>query len=445
MRASTLDNSVRPMYAVLAGCATDTGNLGVSALAFSVIDGLALRAPGASFTVLDHGRGLRQLSIDGLAGGAKVSLHGAAFSRRLHRPESLIGARVCQRLGVSAHPMLRLLDGAHLFDISGGDSFTDLYGQKRFETIATIKELAIRAGAGLTLMPQTYGPYSDPSNRRRASEIALASAQAWARDARSFEVLRELVGNAFDPERHRQGVDVAFALPTAEPPGLPDRVLDALDAAPVALNISGLIYNDPAAMRDRYGFKADYREVVHAFVERLLRSADGPVVLVPHVTASGGHPESDPRACEAVLAWASERLPSEAGRLLVAPMFDDPRHAKWLISRSDWFCGTRMHSTIAALSTGVPTAAVSYSPKTLGVFESCGSGDHVADPTVLETGEVVERLWSSFQGRKAAAADLHAALPGVKRIAEEQMDAIAASIGSEPVKPGVTPASAGAG
>lgn len=36
---------------------------------------------------------------------------------------------------------------------------------------------------------------------------------AWARDERSFDVLKDLLGDAFDPLRHRSGVDVAFGLP----------------------------------------------------------------------------------------------------------------------------------------------------------------------------------------------------------------------------------------
>lgn len=100
-----------------------------------------------------------------------------------------------------------------------------------------------------------------------------------------------------------------------------------------------------------------------------------------------------------------------------------------------------MHSTIAALSSGVPAAAIAYSPKTLGVFETCGQGAHVADPRpALETDGVVEQLWQSWTVRKEARQSLHATLPAVLRRAEEQMDAIVA----ECVKRSTEDAEAGA-
>ncbi len=52
-----------------------------------------------------------------------------------------------------------------------------------------------------------------------------------------------------------------------------------------------------------------------------------------------------------------------------------------------------MHSTIAGLSSGVPTATVTYSDKALGVFELCGQEDHVIDPRIFDTEQVVARLW----------------------------------------------------
>jgi polysaccharide pyruvyl transferase WcaK-like protein len=99
---------------------------------------------------------------------------------------------------------------------------------------------------------------------------------------------------------------------------------------------------------------------------------------------------------------------------------------KWLIARSDWFCGTRMHACIAALSSGVPTAAVAYSDKTLGVFETCGQGGEVVDPRVCGTDEVVERLWDSYTRRDAVRGSLARHLPAVLSKANEQMNIIAA-------------------
>jgi polysaccharide pyruvyl transferase WcaK-like protein len=111
----------------------------------------------------------------------------------------------------------------------------------------------------------------------------------------------------------------------------------------------------------------------------------------------------------------------------VAPVLRAPGETKWLISQLDWFCGTRMHATIAALSSGVPVSAVAYSGKVQGVFETCGQGDAVADARTLDAPDVVDVVWRSFTGRREAAARLALASAAVRSRAAGQMDAIVAA------------------
>ena len=111
-------------------------------------------------------------------------------------------------------------------------------------------------------------------------------------------------------------------------------------------------------------------------------------------------------------------------RVFVSPDTFDQNQVKWLISNMDWFCGTRMHSTIAALSRGVPTSAIAYSDKTKGVFETCGQGREVFDPRTLDTKEMIEGLKSSFLRRGDLLASLEKSLPDIKRRVDEQLSII---------------------
>jgi len=77
----------------------------------------------------------------------------------------------------------------------------------------------------------------------------------------------------------------------------------------------------------------------------------------------------------------------------------NPAQAKGLISMFDWFCGTRMHATIASLSTGTPTATILYSDKAAGVFETCGMLDQAVDPRTLDRDEVLNRITDAFLDR----------------------------------------------
>jgi len=92
-----------------------------------------------------------------------------------------------------------------VLDISGGDSFTDLYGEKRFWDVARPKLVALALGGPLILLPQTYGPFRDERLRQIASRIVDRAKMAWARDEHSFRSLRELAGNHFDPARQLCG------------------------------------------------------------------------------------------------------------------------------------------------------------------------------------------------------------------------------------------------
>ncbi|GMU81572.1 MAG: hypothetical protein AMXMBFR47_14430 [Planctomycetota bacterium] len=428
----------RPLRLCYFGAAPDTSNLGVSALCYSVLQELARLDPAPEVTVFDFGRGRRRDAITFAAGPFVFDRLGAKSSRRIWQRETFWNIRWSARLGGLGNPVVEAIRSADaVLDISGGDSFTDLYGPKRFESVVAPKQLALDLGVPLILMPQTYGPFRDPAVRRRASEIVKRASMCWARDPRSFEILRDLLGGAFDPDRHRCGVDVAFALESRPPRvAMPEPIAGWLrergrdqaggrrtvDGAPfppshvptfpplVGLNVSGLIYNDPVAMRDRYGFKADYREIVHGFLRRVLLETDSNVLLIPHVVTPPGHYESDPGANDAVLAAlrgdTSVRA-AAATRLAAAPPLTDCREAKWLISRCDWFCGTRMHATIAGLSSGVPTAAVAYSDKTRGVFETAGAGGCVVDPRVLDQKESVDAVMSVYNDNALNGAKVH--------------------------------------
>ena len=426
----------------LFGAALDTANLGVSALGKSVVHALRRAAPDSNVAVFDFGRGTDTCQLDSSGNTKPIIRCGAYHTRRIYRPESLWNIRVSAHLGGLWNRGARLLRAADaVLDITGGDSFTDLYGPWRFRAVTLCKQIALELGKPLVLLPQTYGPFASSRNRRIAQDIVRRSAMAWARDERSFDVLKELLGDAFDPARHRSGVDVAFSLPAVRP------AEDALGAAaewlgdksaPLAgLNVSGLLMNRPGTAARQYGFQADYGEAVISLVRRLLKDSGARILLIPHVVTPPGHYESDIGACQRV---ADAVANAAGGRVAVLPALHDPCEVKWAISQLDWFCGTRMHSTIAALSSGVPAAAIAYSPKTLGVFETCGQGAHVADPRQLDTGEVVERLWQSWAAREKARESLQATLPAVLRRAEEQMDAIVA----ECVKRSTEDAEAGA-
>lgn len=405
---------------VIAGAAPDTGNLGVTALCYSVLQGILTRLPSAHVTVLDHGRGVREGTYvqDGVS--HSFCRVGVWSSRRVHRDESLWNIRIRQKLGLGGRVLESLCSADLVLDITGGDSFTDLYGRKRFQSGAVFKQFVLSSDVPLAFLPQTYGPFREPAHRQTASRLVRGARMAWARDAASYQRLLELLGDDADASIHREGVDVAFGLPSCQPPdgALTDLAARLADSSTIGFNVSGLIWNQPSEAIQRYQLKANYRVVVRRVLAWLLENTDATIVLIPHVNAPESSPESDRVACLGV----AEQLRSN--RVLVCPTMGDPRSAKWFISMLDWFCGTRMHSTIAALSSRVPSAALAYSDKTLGVFESCDVGSSVVDPRRLTTDAATEALIETWSRRSEHAARLARALPSVLAQADDQLDAI---------------------
>ena len=420
----------------LFGAAPDTPNMGVSALFTSAVTGIGRYIGNVEFVVFDNGLGRRD-AILSTHDGKEIPLirFGARGGRRYYRPENPAGMSVASRLGTLGalvNEGLRLLDSCDaVLDASGGDSFSDIYGRERFDNVHRPKIIAARRGRPPILLPQTYGPYKDPAVRELAASAVRRAGMAWARDPRSHEVLKDLLGDDFDPRIHHCGVDMAFSLPARSAlqhlqPAL-RRWLEDRDAEHPLLgfNISGLIYNDPAGALKKYGLKADYRQAVTGFLENILQDTPARVVLVSHVMDKPGHYESDLAACLDVAKGLNER---HGGRVEVAPATLDESEAKWLIAAMDWFCGTRMHSTIAGLSSGVPTAAVSYSDKTKGVFETCGQGAQVMDPRLMTADEIRQGLRRSFDMRDGTRNALRGELQEVMAQAERQLKSIAGQI-----------------
>ena len=406
------------------GGALDTGNNGVSALGLGTVAGLVGAEPGAEVTLFGYTRGSRTARLDVCQPPPDVSLVGCFASRRYYRGDNLVSLRVAAALGWRPAMLRRLADLDAVLDISGGDSFADLYGAKRFKDVANPKLLAVQLGVPLVLLPQTYGPFRAAGSRRSAARILASASQVWARDAGSLRLAAELLGRAFDPDRHRQGVDVAFGLPARTPDDaeLLERVrgFRARHELLVGLNVSGLLYNGPDAGRG-FGLLGSYRDLMEELLAALLERGNVGVLLVPHVGGGGNDMESDPLAGDRLCS----RLSREArARVLSLPLVG-PMESKYLVGMCDWFCGTRMHACIAGISQGVPTTAVAYSDKTLGVFETAGVGSSVVDPRRLETGELVTRITDDLDARRETRCVLLDRLPGIQRTLRDQFALIA--------------------
>jgi colanic acid/amylovoran biosynthesis protein len=428
-----------PQKICIFGAAPGTGNLGVTAMGLSALAGLTKRLPRAQVTMFDDERGVREATAHVGDRSIAYALCGAVPTRRLHNPDSLWRIRMAGRFGLPGGPAVSVLRHADaVLDVSGGDSFTDLYGPKRFRSVTLEKIIALEQARRLILLPQTIGPFKDPKRRAIAQEILRGAAMVWARDEESYAFIRELLDGDYDPERHRCGVDLAFMLeassPRTEPPGpVADWLHEDFSAPVFGMNVSGVLFNDVEMARRRFGLKADYRRAVIEIVRGVLNDdREARVVLASHVFTTPGHFEHDPDAAQAVRS----AMGSDRNRVALVGAGYDPGEMKGFIGRTDFFCATRMHAGIAALSSGTPTSAIAYSRKTRGVFGTCGQAEQVADPRSSETADVVDHILDCWRRRAEIGMSLAESLPAVFEQAEAQMDIIAsACVGQRATEP----------
>jgi colanic acid/amylovoran biosynthesis protein len=95
--------------------------------------------------------------------------------------------------------------------------------------------------------------------------------------------------------------------------------------------------------------------------------------------------------------------------------------AKALIRSLSWFAGSRMHATIAGLSSGTPTVGLAYSLKFSGVFASAGCSQSSLDLRELSTEAAVEASMSLFRTQAGRPPKAHELLAALKTRASAQV------------------------
>lgn len=239
-----------------------------------------------------------------------------------------------------------------IFDFTAGDSFTDIYGKKRFIKHTLIKEFVLFKHTPLVLGSQTYGPYNHYLCRLWAAHVMKKSTAIFARDEISQEFASKLSKRevALTP-------DVAFFLPYK-------KKLFEDEKVHIGLNPSGLLWHGGYTKDNQFGLSVDYREYINQILSILTMDERYVVHLVPHVVY-----KDNPQVVDNDWFLCKE-LKEKYPVCELSQFFESPMEAKSYISGLDLFIGARMHATIAAYSSGVPTIAFSYSRKFEGLFDS---------------------------------------------------------------------------
>lgn len=399
--------------ACILGASLDVDNRGVLALGVSLARLLTRASPETEifFHYGSSAGGTKRLA--GFEEDVTVTVHNCRTSPKSRLAQHILvilGLALLHRLGwrvpATANPWLRsLLDADLIGEIRGGDSFSDIYGFRRF-LLGSLPLLSVALlGRPYVMLPQTYGPFRLRASRVLATFMLRRAATILTRDRNCLSLVEELCGQTptFCP-------DVAFTLEPLEPEKLrltPSHLDLKRDELLVGLNVSGLLYMGGYTGRNMFGLRSNYRELVDRLIVALLTSTDARILLVPHVFGS----EQEEEACVSLL---SSHGTSHPGRLFAVTQPLSERELKWIIGRTHFFIGARMHACIAALSQFVPTVGLAYSDKFLGVFESAGLGRTVVDLRKRGTPEVIEETLAALARRDELGKQLRSRIPAVQ-------------------------------
>lgn len=407
------------------GATFNTGNMGVSMLAAGAIRCVLHRYPGAEIMLLDYARESRPFEIIHEGRPVRIGFVNIRFSKKFYLPNNialllllaalagLVPSRAVRRRLLERNRYMKaVLETGAFFALSGGDSFSDIYGLGRFLYVALPQLLVLLAGKRLILLPQTLGPFRGALSRTVAKYIMKRAEVIYSRDHSGLQATRELLGLEEGDPKLRFCYDLAFDVDPAPPAELKIEGLRG-GAAPLAgVNVSGLLLAGGYNGGNMFGLAVEYGDLVRRLVAHLIERQSANVLLIPHVFGDAGSFESDSGACEAIFGEFKARYEGRIGVVRGRYRHDEIKH---VIGQCDFFVGARMHACIAALSQHIPTVAVAYSDKFAGMMGAIGFAETVIDPRRMEMEQMLRIVDVAYGKRPSLRARLEEAIPLVRR------------------------------
>ena len=409
---------------LLLGATFATGNLGVGALASGALAVIWHAQPNARVRFVDYGKEAETSVVEILGCKRPVSLINLRYSWRVLLQNNVVYLLVLALMLKVLSPALRrrMIMGNKWLEaiassdvavaVSGGDSFSDIYGLGRFFYVTLPQLLITIVGKPLILLPQTIGPFRNPIARQVARYIMRRAVTVYSRDRAGVHAVRQLLELQDDDPKARFCFDVGFVIEPRKPVHMDLGGLDIEVRGTellVGVNISGLLLMGGYGRDNAFSLGVDYRTLIDRVISLLIDELKATVLLIPHVF--GVDRESDTNALLAVYQELGVRYPA---RLYCVRGNYDQNEIKYIIGRCDLLIGSRMHACIAALSQEIPAVGIAYSDKFRGVLESVGVGDLVTDARYDEVSRVLHVIRDAVTNRDDLRRRLRMEMPTVR-------------------------------
>lgn len=305
-----------------------------------------------------------------------------------------------ERLGHIIHrDMLPFLPEASAVLSVGGDNYSLDYGKPiRF---TTLDDLVLKHDKPLILWGASVGPFSnDPVYEQYMSHHLREVTGIFARESVTIDYLKSIDVT----ENVLPVADPAFLMDPVKPEGIDEDL--PIDGDAIGLNLSPLMAKYVSGGNlDAWICRAS------SIIDDVARTTEMPIYLIPHVT----NPTSNDHA---FMQRALSRIENGDKNIVLVSSKYNAEEIKWIIGKMTLFAGARTHSTIAALSSNVPTLSCAYSIKAWGINKDLfGHTEYCMGPEILDAKNVTGRIMSMLDESTMIRRELMNKVGGIQKLA----------------------------
>lgn len=281
----------------------------------------------------------------------------------------------------------------------GGDSYSLDYGMPAHFT--ALDDLVLSKKKPLIIWGASVGPFSKLPEYERYMVNHLKNVDGiFARESESVEYLERngVIDNVY------RVADPAFLLNSAEP--VKEKFSMKIQKDAIGINLSPLM-----AKYVTNGNLAKWVEHAADIIRKVSDNFVRPIYLIPHVTSQHTNDHEFMGNVLSLLGKTKEEI-------VLLPSNLNAAETKWVISQLTVFAGARTHSTIASLSSCVPTLSFVYSIKAEGINKDIfGDTRYCIMPDNLMSKLVIDKFNEIIQDSERIRNQINLSLPRVKAMA----------------------------
>lgn len=255
----------------------------------------------------------------------------------------------------------------------GGDNYAIDFGFPKMVT--RLDEIVLKKRKPLIIWGASVGPFDKVPEYEKYMANHLPKVTAiFARETVTANYLAKLgvKDNVYEV------TDPAFLMDPTKPS---NPIKPEIKEGSIGINLSPLM-----AKYVTNGNIEEWKKRAAEIIISISRNTSRTIYLIPHVTTPGTNDYTFMKDVLSIISEPKENI------ILIPPVYN-ASETKWIISKMHIFAGSRTHSTIASLSSMVPTLSFAYSIKAIGINKDIfGNNDYCLNSGMMSAPVVVEKI-----------------------------------------------------